>query len=134
MSIPTHVAFNPAGTFVHLDGEGGAATLEGGEAFWTRPAEELDRNYPGRILGALTMASGNSTWEMHPDGGEVLYLLSGAVEVVLQEKDGERAVELSARRAFIVPRGTWHRLAVRMPSEFVFITPGKGTKHRPLGE
>jgi mannose-6-phosphate isomerase-like protein (cupin superfamily) len=103
----------------------------GGEVFWNRPAEELDCDYPGRIMGVVTMATGKSNWEMHPAGDEVLYLLSGAVEVVLREKDDHRVVELSAGRAFIVPREVWHRLDALLPSELMFITPGKGTKHIP---
>ena len=49
---------------------------------------------------------------MHPAGEEVVYLLSGAIDLVLDGADGERIVPLRDGEAYIVPRGTWHRAVV----------------------
>ena len=47
-----------------------------------------------------------STWEMHPAGDEIVYLLSGDVDVVLWTEDGERTVRVSEPGVFAVaPRG-----------------------------
>jgi hypothetical protein len=86
MTIPTKAAFNPTDTFLHLESAGGATALAGGEAFWRRPTEELDRDYAGRILGALAIGQGSTNWEMHPAGDEILYLVSGEVDVRLDKK------------------------------------------------
>jgi hypothetical protein len=32
-----------------------------------------------------------------------------------------------------VPRGIWHRLVLRQPSDLLFITPAHGTRHRAVG-
>ena len=76
--------------------------------------------------------------EIHPDGDELLYLVSGAIDVVVetggtQESIGEEHVtRVEPGQAFIVPRGLWHRVEVREPSRLVHITPGPGDGHRPL--
>ena len=62
--------------------------------------------------------------EMHPDGDEVLYLVSGAVSVNLELPDGDRTVELGAGDALVVPRGVWHLVTTREPGRLVHITPG----------
>ena len=47
--------------------------------------------------------------EMHPDGDELLYLISGAVTVTLELADGDRLVDLGAGDAVVVPKGVWHQ-------------------------
>jgi hypothetical protein len=44
-------------------------------------------------------------WEMHPSADEFLFLVSGAVCLILQEETSDRNVELGAGQATIVPRG-----------------------------
>jgi mannose-6-phosphate isomerase-like protein (cupin superfamily) len=76
--------------------------------------------------------------ELHPDGDELLYLVSGRVEVILEDGGtpdtvgAERVVEVGPGEAFIVPQGVWHRVNVLEPSHLVNVTPGPGDGHRPL--
>lgn len=49
--------------------------------------------------------------EMHPDGDEILVLLSGSVTVVLEDEDPPRRVALAPGRALVVPREERQRLA-----------------------
>jgi mannose-6-phosphate isomerase-like protein (cupin superfamily) len=70
--------------------------------------------------------------EMHPDGDELLYLLSGAVTVTLELADGKRAVELGAGDAVVVPQGIWHQITMREPAHLLHITPGPNGDARPL--
>jgi quercetin dioxygenase-like cupin family protein len=70
--------------------------------------------------------------ERHPDGDEILYLLSGRIDVILEEPEGERTVAVAPGEAFVVPRGVWHRIDLREPSQLLFITPGPRAEHRPL--
>src|SRR5262249_36514973 len=53
--------------------------------------------------------------EVHPAGDEILFLVSGAFDVVFDEPAGERRVALRARQACLVPRSVWHRLVLRRP-------------------
>ena len=76
--------------------------------------------------------------EIHPDGDELLYLVSGAIDVVVetggtQESIGEEHVTASSRgRPSSCPGVCGHRVEVREPSRLVHITPGPGDGHRPL--
>jgi mannose-6-phosphate isomerase-like protein (cupin superfamily) len=70
--------------------------------------------------------------EVHPDGDEILYLISGGLDVILEEADGDRKVTVKPGEAIVVPKGVWHRVELREPSHLLFITPGPGGAHRPL--
>jgi mannose-6-phosphate isomerase-like protein (cupin superfamily) len=70
-------------------------------------------------------------WEMHPAGDEVVTLLSGEVDLMLQEGSQEIILSLKRRVTVIVPQGVWHRAIVREPGDMLFITRGAGTQHRP---
>jgi mannose-6-phosphate isomerase-like protein (cupin superfamily) len=70
--------------------------------------------------------------EVHPDGDELLYLVSGAITVRLELPEGDRTVDVAAGEALVVPKGTWHRINLREPGILVHITPGPDGAHRPL--
>jgi len=72
--------------------------------------------------------------EMHPDGDEIVFLISGRVKVVLEDSEPPREVELAPGQAIVVPRGVWHRVLLGEPSQILHITPGPGEEHRPLSE
>lgn len=70
-------------------------------------------------------------WERHPHGDEILCLLEGRVEIILSNDNAaERSVLLNAGQAFIVPRGSWHRLRVEQAGQLMFLTPSQGSEHR----
>jgi mannose-6-phosphate isomerase-like protein (cupin superfamily) len=69
--------------------------------------------------------------EMHPDGDELLYLISGAVTVTLELADGDRLVDLGAGDAIVVPKGVWHQITMREPGRLIHITPGPNGDARP---
>jgi mannose-6-phosphate isomerase-like protein (cupin superfamily) len=70
--------------------------------------------------------------EVHPDGDEVLFLVSGAVTLKLELPEGDRLVDLGAGDAVVVPRGVWHKITLREPGRLVHITPGPNGDARPL--
>lgn len=57
--------------------------------------------------------------------------MSGRVTVVLEDREPPRHIELEPGRACIVPKGVWHRVLLREPSQILHITPGPGGEHRP---
>ena len=85
---------------------------------------------PPRVAEGLTVGIAEMTrdpphnGELHPDGDELLYLVEGTVDVVLDIEDGERRFSLKPREAFVVPRGTWHRVVVKEPCRLLYFTPG----------
>ena len=75
--------------------------------------------------------------EVHPDGDEVLYLMSGAVSVRLELPGGDQHVDLAAGDALVVPRGVWHRVTMVEPGQLLHVTPGPNGEARakaPGGE
>ena len=75
--------------------------------------------------------------EVHPDGDEFLYVVSGMIELILDDGDEgavgtETKVVLRAGDAYVVPRGTWHQLETVEPTYLVHVTPGPNGGHRPL--
>ena len=85
----------------------------------------------GRMVTVLPQAESWTSWERHPAGEELVFLISGRVDLI-QEIDGqEHRIELKAGDAVLNPPGVWHTSDVHEPGEAVFITPGQGTEHRP---
>ena len=120
-----------------------AATVAGLYRDGTSDVIDPPAGKPVRIDGFTVRApfmkrSAPHRGEIHPDGDELLYLVSGAIDVVVetggtQDSIGEEHVtRVEPGQAFIVPRGLWHRVEVREPSRLVHITPGPGDGHRPL--
>jgi ABC-type uncharacterized transport system permease subunit/mannose-6-phosphate isomerase-like protein (cupin superfamily) len=132
VSAPGGPAFDPFATIVHLREDGGAVPVA-----WTPEVfRTLGTGDRDRVIGAKHAAEPadvhTDEWEMHPKGDEILYLLTGLLDVVLDEPGGERRVRLQHGQACLVPRGTWHRLILCQPSDLLFITPASGTRHRPV--
>jgi mannose-6-phosphate isomerase-like protein (cupin superfamily) len=124
-------SFDPAETYVHLDPAGRAEQVPGGERFWSLPGPELDRFGVGWLVTEFESRSDWSNWEIHPEGDEFVYLLSGAAVLLLEQPGGIEEVPLSGRAAVVVPKGVWHTAKVSQPSRMLFVTSGRGTRHRP---
>ena len=69
--------------------------------------------------------------ERHPDGDEILYLISGRARVVYIESD-DPDVEMRAGDGLVVPRGVWHRVDILEPCQIVYATPGPNNEYKPL--
>ena len=74
--------------------------------------------------------------EVHPDGDELLYVVSGTMELILDDGNQhavgvETKVLLRAGEAYVVPRGVWHRLEALEPSHLIHVTPGPNGGYRP---
>jgi mannose-6-phosphate isomerase-like protein (cupin superfamily) len=126
---PTDATFDLADTYVQLDDGPAAIAVEVDDDFWEK-VESRPELRGGRLVGAFHNTADWPVWEMHPVGDEVVCLLSGAIDVVLDQEDGERVVELHAGATFIVPRGVWHTATVHEPGDTLHITRGEGTQHR----
>jgi len=129
----SHTAFDPFAILVHLREDGGALPVASApDVFRRLVTREGDRVIGAKHANAPADFHADE-WEMHPGGDEVLYLLAGALDVVLDEPAGERTFGLEGGQACLVPRGVWHRLVLRRPSDLLFITPARGTRHRAVG-
>ena len=93
------------------------------------PPEPVD----GVTIGVVTMTENSPhDGEMHPDGDEVLYLISGRARVTIETAPVEE-FEMAPGDGLNDPKGVWHRVHILEPSQIVFVTPGPGGEYRPLG-
>jgi len=117
-------------TYIQLDDGPAARRIDVDPEFWMKIAERPHLG-SGRLVGVFPYERDWESWEMHPAGDEVVYLLSGVVDMVLGESSGERIVSLRAGTACVVPAGVWHSANVRVAGQALHITGGAGTQHRP---
>lgn len=119
-----HVAIEMTANYVQLAPDGSSQVL--------RVRRGPHPNLPGFVVGAPTLTrDAPHGGELHPDGDELLLILSGRVQVILSEgEDDEESVEVRGGQSFIVPRGMWHRVRVLEPASIVHITPGPKSRHR----
>lgn len=108
-----------------------AARIEVGLEFWQEIGNRPELQ-AGRLVAVFAYAESWQTWELHPAGDELVYLLSGEIDLVLDDGGAGRRIHLEAGRACLVPRGIWHRAEVRLPGRALHITRGEGTEHRPF--
>jgi uncharacterized cupin superfamily protein len=125
------MSIDPSEQYVHLTGGGSAEVIPGGEHFWSRPEAEMDQFGQNWLISEFECSSDWSNWEMHPNADEFVYLLSGSVELLLEQATGVQSVILNGRGAVVIPRGIWHTAKVPAASRMLFVTMGSGTEHRP---
>jgi quercetin dioxygenase-like cupin family protein len=85
----------------------------------------------GRLVSVHSFTEPWDSWEMHPQGEELVVCVSGHIALI-QEIDGaERRVTLDEGEAVINPRGVWHTADVDESATALFVTAGTGTEVRP---
>ena len=131
MSSPT-APHNLSSTYLRLRSDVTVEPLPVDDGFWQRLMSGDLGTFRNEYLVTTHVFDGDwSTWEMHPNGDEVVCLLDGAVTFILEENGARRTVELAESGAFVVvPKGTWHTARVSARARMLFITAGEGTQHR----
>jgi mannose-6-phosphate isomerase-like protein (cupin superfamily) len=121
-----------AGTYVVLDAAHAATSVAVTPDLYERLDREFDHFRDRTLVARFDFDTDWPTWEMHPAGDEVVVLLSGAADLVLDRGGRQDVTTLTQPGEFvIVPRGTWHTARVSRPTAMLFITPGEGTQNRP---
>jgi mannose-6-phosphate isomerase-like protein (cupin superfamily) len=121
-------------TYVHLPDEISANPVPVSDTFWDelasgdRPA--LER---GRLVTQFDFSSNWPNWERHAFGDELVILLSGSAELLLDLPSGTSRTRMSAPGEFVlVPRDTWHTARTDKECSMLFITHCPGTEHREV--
>ena len=118
------LAFNPATHTINLNRKLEAAKVE----------ERPDPPVPvdGVTFGVARMSENSPHGgEMHPDGDEILYLISGRARVVFLDS-AEKDIEMHPGDGLVVPKGMWHRVDILEPCQIAYVTPGPNNEFRPL--
>lgn len=91
------------------------------------PPERID----GMTVGIVTMEhDAPHGGEVHPDGDEILYVISGRLRVTGDSAPSE-PLELRPGMACIVKQGEWHKVDVLEKTRLLHMTPGPNGDHRP---
>jgi uncharacterized cupin superfamily protein len=122
--------FNPQSTYVYLANDGNATPVPGGAEFWSIVKSASTQRHQGWIVTEFECEADWSNWEMHPNGDEFVYLLSGSINLLLEQPSGIESIKLRDSGAILVPRGIWHTAKVHTPSRMLHITMGEGTESR----
>lgn len=113
---------------IHLapDGRGGATQIPVGPDFW----ETIDQSPAahGSLVMVFASRADWTTWGRRPEGEEILYLLSGEMEIIFE---GLPSAPLAPGHAVHAPRGVRRTARVAKPDKALFIAFGEGTQHRP---
>jgi mannose-6-phosphate isomerase-like protein (cupin superfamily) len=91
-----------------------------------------DDGLEGRLVSMYTFTESWPTWEMHPNGDELVLCTSGTMTLHQEHADGSTdTVRLQPGEYAINPSGTWHTADIDGEATGVFITAGFGTEIRP---
>lgn len=92
---------------------------------------ESDGN-DGRLVSMYTFTEPWDVWEMHPVGEECVICTAGTVTVIQEMEDGTQVpTVLNAGDYVVNPMGVWHTADCSAQCTVLFITPGRGTQHKP---
>lgn len=127
-----------SGHFVHLGL--GATTIplprHTGDVSWYAEygQRHADDGTDGRLVSMHTFSESWDTWEMHPNGSELVLCVAGSVMLTQEARDGTvSTVTISAGEAVVNAPGVWHTADLvegAADPTVVFITAGVGTQMR----
>ncbi|GGX48884.1 cupin domain-containing protein [Saccharospirillum salsuginis] len=73
--------------------------------------------------------AGNSEWERHSQGDEIVYVLDGTTRLFLWVEGEEQGHDLKAGELMVVPQNIWHRFEAPDGVKIMAVTP-QPTDHR----
>lgn len=120
--------------YVVADPKGKAQVWEQ-EDFWKMA---FDKDHPtnnskmGYLMSQFSFGADWDSWEMHPNGDEIVFCMSGHIKFILEVEGEHKAVELKPGQYVVVPQNTWHTAKVNEPASALFLTWGYGTENRKI--
>ena len=102
---------------VFLDDRTKSTTTEQADAAFAMLAPYRDG---GVFAGGF---SGESPWERHSQGDELVHVLGGSATLTVMTDDGPRDFELRQGLVIVVPRGLWHRFESHDGVTLLTVTP-----------
>lgn len=71
----------------------------------------------------ITHYSGNSEWERHPNGDELVQVIEGESTLILLKNGNQTSNLLKENDLLVVPKGIWHRFESPKGVKVLTITP-----------
>ncbi len=128
--------YNASTDFLRLRGDCTVEAMALGNDFWPQLMSGKLGDFHNEYLVATSSFDRDwSNWECHPNGDEIVLLLSGRVTFVLETSEGEKREDLTIPGDYVrVPQNTWHTAKTSTSTTMLFITAGEGTQHRPAAK
>jgi mannose-6-phosphate isomerase-like protein (cupin superfamily) len=124
-------SFDLETTYLGLDGRGRVTPIPVGPDFWKNIGTNQDAQ--GTLVTVSAGEGSWTSWEMHPEGDEVLVLLEGRLRMIFEDAGGgDKSFTLKPGSTLVVPAGTWHRAEDQQGARTLFMTFGAGTRHKPV--
>lgn len=120
--------YDATSTYIHLDTGPTVTIVPVDPEFWATIDQRRDLA-TGRLVMASIVTADWPTWEMHPEGDEIIQVDQGAVRIHVDGDDEPTVVQ--APSLVVMPAGAWHTMDVVEPARVITITWGAGTQHRP---
>ena len=95
----------------------------------TSPAEDFEGVFatlaPFGEQGGVFLGSfqGESAWERHNAGDELVQIVDGATKLTILTDDGPQVLQMSAGMLTIVPQGCWHKFEAPVQVTVMTMTP-----------
>jgi quercetin dioxygenase-like cupin family protein len=124
---------NIQSTYLRLRPDSSVEKLPFDASFWPRLIRgELGDFHHEYLVTCYTYTQDWPSWECHPNGDEIVLMLSGRTTFLLETPGGNTELKLARAGDYaFVPRGTWHTAHTDTPTTMLFITAGEGTQNRP---
>ena len=84
----------------------------------------------GRLVSMHTFDKSWDSWEMHPEGSEVVICTAGEITLIQERKGQQNKTTLRPGDYAINEPGVWHTADVSHSATAIFITAGLGTQIR----
>ncbi len=95
-------------------------------------ADTLSDGAEGRLVSQHSFTDNWTSWEMHPNGSEIVICVSGTIILIQEMPDSSQQVAVLTPGEYAINHpGVWHTADVPEPAAVIFITAGDGTQHRP---
>jgi mannose-6-phosphate isomerase-like protein (cupin superfamily) len=72
--------------------------------------------------------SGESQWERHQQGDEIVSIVDGATRLTIMTDDGPQSFEMTAGMLIVIPQGCWHLFQAPEGVTIMTVTP-QPTEH-----
>ena len=143
--MPDSAAFDLERRYLELGPDGSALAIDP-QVLWNELRERTRRPRTQSLFDTSTEKSGESAWlvgiytmrgawdlwERHTLGDEMIYVVSGKVEIVMEHDATESRVVLEEGASYVMPRNVWHRGGARSSGATLHITPRHGNEHKPV--
>jgi quercetin dioxygenase-like cupin family protein len=124
---------NIQSTYLRLRPDCSVERLPFDASFWPRLMRgELGDFHHEYLVTCYSYSQDWPSWECHPNGDEIVLLMSGRATFILETPGVNTELTLARTGDYaFVPRGTWHTAHTDTATTMLFITAGEGTQNRP---